>query len=112
DLGPMMSEVAESMGESVPAEMAGMDLTMEMAGDADAFYLRAPMMATLGGGAGAAGDLAAIGDGWGFVDMAALGEHVPGDVASALGAQSVYPQAVVAVVQGVDDVEEIGRAEV
>ena len=112
DLGPMMSEVAESVGEPMPPEMAGMDLTMEMAGDADAFYLRAPMMATLGGGTGVAGDLAAIGDGWGFVDMAALGEHVPGDVASALGAQSVDPQAVVAVVQGVDDVEEIGRAEV
>jgi hypothetical protein len=112
DLGPMMSEIAGSVGEPMPPEMAGLDLTMELAGDADRFYLHAPMLATLGGGSGVAGDLAAIGDGWGFVDMAALGDQAPTDVASALGAQSVDPQAVVEMIQGADGVEELGSAEV
>jgi hypothetical protein len=109
DLGPMMSEIAESMGEPLPPEVAGLDLTMDLAGDAERFYLHAPM---LGGGMGAAGGLAAIGDGWGYVDMAALGDQAPTDVASALGAQSVDPQAVVEMIQGADNVEELGSGEV
>lgn len=119
DLSPMMSQMADTMGESLPPEMAVLDLTMEMAGDPETLYLRAPMFAALGdlvpgGGAGLgpAAGLADLGDGWGYVDMQALGDLVPTDVAAALGGQSLDPGTIVAMIEGAEGVEELGDDEI
>jgi hypothetical protein len=114
DLGTVVEQTAEAMGESLPGELDGLDMDFEMAGDAETLYLRAPMFAQMGGGAaaGPAGDLAAMGDGWGSVDLAALGDQVPADLASAMGGQGIDPQVVVAMVQEADDVTDLGDGEV
>lgn len=114
DLGPMMTEMADVMGEALPSELAGTDLTMEMAGDPEQLYLRAPMFASLGGPSepGAAGELAALGDGWGHIDVEELGDLVPGDLAAALGGQVIDPQAVVDMIQDAGDVEDLGEGDV
>ena len=115
DMGTVVEQTAEAMGESLPSELDGLDMELEMAGDAEILYLRAPMFAQIGGGGaapGPAGDLAAIGDGWGFVDLAGLGDQVPADLASAMGGQGIDPQVVVAMVQEADDVTDLGDGEV
>lgn len=114
DLGPMMTEMADMMGETMPSEIADTDLTMEMAGDPEELYLRAPMFASLGGPTepGAAGEFVGLGDGWGHVDVAALGDLVPGDVAAAMGGQGIDPQAVVDMMQSAGDVEDLGEGDV
>lgn len=114
DLGSMLEQMADMMGESVPPELSSVDMSIEMAGDAEAIYMRAPMFAQLGNvaGMGAAAGLADMGDGWGYVDLAGVGDEVSAEVASALGAQGVDPRAVVEAVEGSDDVQDIGTAEI
>lgn len=119
DLGPMMSQITGGAGEAVPPEMAELDFTMEMAGDREDFYLRAPMFAALedlvpGGTAvlGPVGGLAAIGDGWGHVDLQALGDQVSTDIAEAIGGQSLDPGTIVAMIEGAEGVEELGDDEI
>jgi hypothetical protein len=117
DMGPMMSQMTEGFGEAMPPEMADLDLTMEMAGDPEALYMRAPMFAALGdltGGEalGPAGGLADLGDSWGYVDMQALGDQVPADVAAALGGQTFDPAAIVSMIEGAEGVEELGDDEI
>lgn len=116
DMGSMMEEMSDMMGGAgdLPPEIRDLDLSIEMAGDSQAFYLRAPMFADLGGAGdlGPAAGLAEMGDGWGHVDVAAVGDEVSADVASALGGQGVDPRAVVETIEGTADVEDIGTAEI
>lgn len=114
DMGPMFDQMADAFGESLPPELADVDMSMEMAGDLEELYLRAPMYAELGdtAGAGPMADLGAIGDGWGYVDMGALGEQLPTELASAMTSQGLDPRAVLEIVQDADDVDELGSAEV
>jgi hypothetical protein len=113
DMGSMIDQMAGALGGAVPDDL-GIDLSVEMAGDPEALYLRAPIFARLGdlSAGGAEADLAALGDGWGYVDIAALGEQLPGDLASAMGGQGVDPQAVVEMVQSAEDVQDLGSDEV
>lgn len=112
DLGVMMDEMSENMPGASPG-MASLDMTMEMAGDLETFYLRAPMFAEMGAalGPGASG-LAEMGDGWGYVDLAAMGDLLPADLAAALGTQGVDPRAIVDLIEGTDEVEDLGTSEV
>lgn len=116
DMGPMMTQLSDQLGQPMPPEMSSLDLTMEMAGDLEELYLRAPMFATLGGTPGAGydptADLAVIGDGWGYVDLSALGEQLPADLAAAMGGQGVDPQATIDIIREAENVEELGAGEV
>ena len=111
DMGVMMEEMSEGMG-GMPPEAESLDLTMEMAGDPETLYLRAPMFAEMGSELGPAAGLAEMGDGWGYVDMAAMGEQLPTDLASAIGGQGIDPRAVVDLIEGTEQVEDLGTGEV
>ncbi len=112
DMGVMMDEMAEVMGGGVPPEMASLDMTMEMAGDLETFYLRAPMFADMGSALGPeAGGMAEMGDGWGYVDLTAMGDLLPGDLAEAMGTQGVDPRAIIDLIEGTDEVEDLGTSE-
>jgi hypothetical protein len=117
DLGPIFDMSAEMVGGGAdPEDIFGdIDLTMEMLGTGDTWYLRAPMFADLSELAGGAGampgfeDLAALGDGWGSIDIAALGDVLPGDLSSSLlGQGGVDPSAVIDMVTNAENVEDLG----
>jgi hypothetical protein len=117
DMASMYDQMAAQSSESVPQELTGIDLSMEMAGDPETLYLRAPMFAALAdmvpaGQLGPLGAMGELGDGWGYVDLTALGEQLPSDVASALGGQAVDPRALVETVEGADDVQDLGADEI
>lgn len=115
DMASMMTQAFDLSSGSLPPEMADMDWTMEMVQDPDAVYLRAPMFAQMGDLAGAAGPFAAfaeMGDGWGYVDLSALGDQVPSDIAASLGGQGVDPRKVVEAIEGSESVEDLGTDEV
>jgi hypothetical protein len=115
DLGPIMDMTASMVGGGADPEdvLGDMDLTMEMIGTGDTWYIRAPMFADLselaGGTTPGFEDLAALGDGWGSIDVAALGDVLPGDLStSVLGASGVDPTALIEMVTNADDVEDLG----
>lgn len=100
-------------GEEMPHEFTTMDLSMEFAGDPTVLYLRAPFLAAMGTEPGAAplGPFAALGDGWGKVDLSALGDLVPGDLAQLFGgAQAFDPRMFLDLLRDSSDVEELGSA--
>src|SRR5262245_27389830 len=118
DLTPIMqgvmSQVGGSGGSDVDEVLGDMDLTMEMIGTGDAMYLRAPMFAqlgSLGGPAPGFEDLAAIGDGWGSIDLQQLGDVLPGDVAGSLvGGAAADPSAVIDMIANTEGVEDLGTS--
>jgi hypothetical protein len=121
DLGPLMEEIGQLAppGEAIPPELSDADLTMEIVADRQVMYLRAPMFEALADVPGAGeqlgpmGDLASLGDAWGRVDLTELGDVLPlNDVASAAGGQAADPRALLDLVAGTDDVDELGDAEV
>jgi hypothetical protein len=112
DLGPMMEELGEAFGESTP--LPDIDLTMEMMGDADTWYLRAPLFSDIAlqdGTADLADALADLGDRWGRIDVGALDDIVPGEVQAALAGNGVDPAAALELLQDTEGVEEIGTDE-
>ncbi len=120
DFGSMMDEMAGAFGDAGSAAsgvLDELDTTMEMAGDPESMYIRAPMFADIaamaGGDApGPIAGLADLGDGWGHVDMAALGDQLPSDLAAAMGGQGVDPQVVVDMIGATEGVEDLGTDEV
>jgi hypothetical protein len=117
DLSTVMAQSAELAGQPLPPEMGQVDWTMEMAADPEVIYLRAPMYAQLaeladGAALGPAAGLAEIGDGWGYIDVAALGDKVPSDVAAALGSGGADPAAIVDAIAAAESVEDAGTSEV
>ena len=97
----------------MPAAMGSLDMTMEMAGDLETFYLRAPLFAEMGSELGPeAAGLAEMGDGWGYVDLTAMGDLLPADLAAAIGTQGVDPRAIVDMIEGTEEVEDLGTGEV
>jgi hypothetical protein len=118
DLAPVMEGVMAQVGEGggdASDVFGAMDLTMEMIGTGDTMYLRAPMFAELGdlvgGSAPGFEDLAAIGDGWGSVDLQQLGEVLPGDVASSLvGGAAADPSAIIDLITNTEGVEDLGTS--
>ena len=121
DLAPVMEKLGQLAppGEAIPPEVSEADLTMEIVADRQVMYLRAPMYEALADMPGAGeqpgpmGDLAALGDRWGRVDLTELGDVLPlNDVASAAGGQAADPRALLELVADADDVDELGDAEV
>jgi hypothetical protein len=119
DLAPIMQGVMSQVGGGSgvdPGDVFGdMDLTMEMIGTGDTVYLRAPMFADMGSLLGGAGtgfeDLAAIGDGWGSIDLQRLGDILPGDSAGALvGGAAADPGAVIDMIANTEGVEDLGTS--
>ena len=121
DMGPLMEEIGQLAppGEGIPPDVSEADLTMEIVADRQVMYLRAPMYGALadmpgtGQQPGPMGDLAAIGDRWGRVDLTELGDVLPlNDVAGAAGGQAADPRALLKLVADADDVDGLGDAEV
>lgn len=121
DMGPLMEDLGQLAppGETIPHEVSEADLSMEIVSDGQVMYLRAPMyeamadMPGTGGEPGPLGDLATLGDRWGRVDLTELGDVLPlNDVASAAGGQAADPRALLDLVAGADDVDQLGDAEV
>jgi hypothetical protein len=115
DLSPIFDMSADMVGGGVDTEdlFGDLDLTMEMIGTGDTWYIRAPMFADLSelGGGAMPGfeDLAALGDGWGSIDVAALGDAVPGDLSGSLvGQGGVDPTAIIDMVTNAENVEDLG----
>jgi hypothetical protein len=119
DLAPIMEGVMSQVGGSGGVDagdvFGDMDLTMEMIGTGPTVYLRAPMFADmgslLGGTAPGFEDLAAIGDGWGSIDVERLGDILPGDVAGALvGGAAADPSAIIDMITNTEGVEDLGTS--
>jgi hypothetical protein len=88
------------------------DLTMHMIGDTSTQYLQTSIFAASGGALPPGAEpLAEIDDTWGRIDLAALG-LAPEDVQSALGGQGASPQALLDVVAGAGEPEELGDDEI
>lgn len=112
DLREMFTAMIQQFGgEEVPSEFASMDLSMEFAGDPTVLYLRAPFLEAMGAVSGdpAAGPFGALADGWGKVDLTALGEVLPGELTKLLGgAQAFDPSTLLDMLRDSADVEELG----
>lgn len=117
DMGELFGDMAAQApaDEAMPEELLDGDLTMEMVTDGSTLYMRAPFFTTMGemaldAGAsrddlGPLGDLAALGEQWGRIDLT---EVSPSQVASAAGAQTSDPRAFLDVVTRGTDVHELG----
>jgi hypothetical protein len=117
DLGPLMNDMMVAMGQdpSTAGVFDGIDMSMEMAGDDQVLYLRAPMFSDpmfTAGAAGPTGGLDRLGGGWGVVDLTALGDQLPTEVAAGLTSQGIDPRAVIEMIEGVDGVEDLGTGDV
>lgn len=127
DMGAMFDEMMGQLGEGedIPPEMEGLldgDMTIETIVDTDAMYMRAPFFSAMFGNVpaeevGEAGELldafTGMGDGWGRVDLAELGDVLPGEAASALGGGQTYdPQVFLDMIKGSEGVEELGSDEI
>jgi hypothetical protein len=116
DLAPIMEGVTSQFGGLDAGDVFGdTDLTMEMIGTGDTWYLRAPMFADMGGLLGDSGPgfegLAAMGDGWGSIDVQQLGDVLPGDLSGALlGQGGADPSAIIEMVTNTEGVEDLGES--
>jgi hypothetical protein len=114
DMGPLFDQMASSMGpEASGSPVDDVDLTMDMAGDEQTLYIRAPMYAQLAEAAPAGTDLgpveqlAALGDGWGRVDLAELGNFSLSEVQGSLGGPGGSdPRVILDLVAAADDAHE------
>jgi hypothetical protein len=114
DMGPWIEETASQTGRDIGLPMD--ELTMDMVGDRETLYLRAPMYAALaesGASLGPAAELAVLDDQWGRVDLTALGDLSLTNVQSTAGSPGgADPRALLDVVSGAEGVEELGTDEV
>lgn len=121
-----LGAMAEQMGEAVdPGDLPpGFDMGIEMVGDAETMYIRAPMFAALATEplpsdglppqmTAAFEAFAEMGDRWGRVDLSALGDIAPDQVRSSVSSgQGMDPMALFEILAGTDDVDDLGRSEV
>jgi hypothetical protein len=124
DLGAMVQAMGEGFGEDVPGSLADADLTMEQIVDRDTIYIRAPFFSNLsdllpnGGLSSSAGGAMfdvydQLGDGWGKVDVDALGDVLPDEAEAALaGGQNGSPQVYLDLLAQTDDVDDLGTDEI
>jgi hypothetical protein len=105
NLGPLLAELAQ--GAALPVG----DLAFEAIVMPDAYYLRAPMLAELANevseAAASLGAFVDLGEGWGRVDLAALGAS-PGDVGGTLGTTGAYPPEMFDAVAAAAKLTDIG----
>jgi hypothetical protein len=126
DMGAMFEAMFGSMGggEELPEGLAG-DMSVDYVTDGQALYLRAPFFASMfgsvpGGDASELGDaggmataFAELGDRWGRVDIAALGDVSPGQATGSLtGSQAYDPQVFLDMIRETAEVEDLGTDEI
>jgi len=108
-----MAAMAAELGEEMP-DLSDADLVVETIIDGSVAYLRAPLFGALGSLDATAelGPLAALGDGWVHVDVGALDDMAPVDVAGSVsGIDAADPSAMVDLVREADEVVDLGRRE-
>jgi hypothetical protein len=115
DLGPMMEAMIASFGQTqdITEELGG-DLTMQMVDDGQGrLYMRAPMFAALADDPSMPADFAALGTGWGVIDLAKASGVSATDLADLTGAQGASsPSAMLDLLRGAGTVEDMGTAPV
>ncbi len=115
DLGAMFDEMLSEVpggGLGMPPEVEDLlSADMEYVLLGDELYLRAPIFAEIAARL-PIDDLAgfeALRDHWGVIDVSALEDALPSEIAAQIAGQSgPDPQALVEVVQGADDVDDLG----
>jgi hypothetical protein len=125
DFGALFREMGSGLGDEVPtSELADADLTMEQVTDGEAIYLRAPFFAALtdivpeseldDDAGGALFDIyGQLGDGWGRIDIDALGDVLPAEAEQALGGgQNANPQVFLDMLRDTEKVEDLGTDEI
>ena len=128
DMGAMFAGIMSSVGGGgeLPNGLPTGDLTIEYVTDTDAMYMRAPFFAAMFGelpagtdtsSLGEAGGLVEafgqLGDGWGKVDLTALGDVLPSEAAASLGGGQAYDPAVfLEMLRSADGAEELGTDEI
>ena len=120
DMGQWIDEMMSSMPpEAGRNPLAGLDMTMDMAGDEQTFYIRAPMFAELadeappGADTGALDDLAVLGDQWGRVDIDELGGFSLSEVQGSVGGPGGSdPRVMLDLVAGAGDAEDLGADQI
>src|SRR5918993_863635 len=111
DMNEYMDQMTSSMGAG--GSMPDLDLTIDTVVDGETMWLRAPMFAQIGelGGAGTVPPaFTEMGDGWGRVDISALGPKAVGE-ATRLGGSPTGgdPRELLAMLESADDVSELGE---
>lgn len=127
DLGAAIADMEASVGGGPGSdELEGKDLTMDMVGDAEVAYIRAPMFAELGDVEAAEDEgfsvtddpeafaqLAELGDRWGRIDVAEIEGLAPGDVAGAFtGGETSDPTEMLDALGEGTDAEDLGTDEI
>ena len=123
DLGTFFDAMVESMGD-LGGDMGdllpdGDTMRSDLVVDGDTLWMRAPVFAELGqlDPSVAADPMAApflsLGDQWGRIDLGQLEGKIPaGDLAQLAGTQTVAPSDMLALLDDVDQVTEIGTDEI
>jgi hypothetical protein len=108
-----MTEYYEGFTAATGGAMPEIDLTVDMVGDAETLYFRAPAFAAPPGSEMPA-DLAQLGDGWGRVDLAALGDASLTEVQAQADPSPVVgdPRSILDMVSAAYDVTGLGEEEV
>ncbi len=91
DMATIFDAVFAAAGGGTARELLGSDLAMEVIADgADGLYLRAPLFASMAelGVLPGAEDLVALGDGWGFIDLASATGLTAAELGALTGAQT------------------------
>jgi hypothetical protein len=117
DMGQWIDEMAAGLGE--PGAPPGLDLTMDMVGDEQTLYMRAPFFGALlaeappGTDLGPMEDLAVISDRWGRIDLTQLGGFSLGQVQGTMGGPAGSdPRVLLELVAGADSVEDVGSEQI
>jgi len=111
-----LSAIFASVADQLPAELADMEMTMEMISEGTDLYLRAPFFAAMaedaGGAAGPLGAFVALGDGWGYVDGSTMPGMTAGQVTGAFGVGAGDPSAFFDLLADVEGAEAIGTEDI
>lgn len=117
DMGQWIEEMTAASGE--PGPPAGTDLTIDMMGDDQTLYMRAPVFGELlaeappGTDLGPMEDLAVLADRWGRIDLTQLGGFSLGQVQGTVGGPTGSdPRVLLDIVAGAEGVEDLGSGEV
>jgi hypothetical protein len=111
-----MGDLGAGMGDLLPS---GDSMRIDMVVDGDTLWMRAPVFAELGqldpsvGADPSIAPFLTLGDQWGRIDLSELEGQIPaGDLAQLAGTQAVAPEDMLALLDDVDLVTELGTDEV
>ena len=114
DLSAALTGIGEAA--ELPPGLSAADLSLELITDGTDLYVRAPILDLIaeqsGGAAGPLGPFTTLGDGWGYVDLAAAADMSPGGLTEAMGVTSVDPSAVFNALAELEGAEAIGTEQI